>query len=128
MTFTATISPNPGNLGTVTFRNNGVAIPGGSNIAVSGGVATFATSNLGVGSYSITAVYSGATNFSASTSSAVNQVVNSASSTALSSNSNPSNLGGSVTFIAIVSPNPGNLGTITFLDNGVAMPGASTAP
>jgi len=49
-------SPNPGNLGTVTFKDNGVAITGGVNIALVGGVASVTTSTLSLGNHSITAV------------------------------------------------------------------------
>ena len=68
VTFTATIAPSPGNAGTVTFNDNGVPIPGGSNVAVSGGQAVFSTAGLSIGVHPITAVYSGSQNFAPSTS------------------------------------------------------------
>ena len=125
VTFTATISPNPGNLGTVTFLDNGVAIPGGSNIAVSSGSATFATSSLSPGSHSITAVYSGTTGFAASTSTVVTQIVDATTTTSLIAKPNATTGGTLVTFTATISPSPDTLGTVTFRDNGVAMPGGS---
>ena len=77
MTFTATVaavSPGSGTpTGTVNFLDNGTPI-GASTL--SSGVATFSTSSLAVGTQSITAVYSGDTNFTTSTSSALSQVVN----------------------------------------------------
>ena len=54
--------------GTVTFYNNGNIFLGSGT--VSGGVATFSISTLAVGSYSITAAYSGDSNYSPATSSA----------------------------------------------------------
>jgi autotransporter-associated beta strand protein len=125
VTFTATISPSPGTVGTVTFLNNGVPLSGGSNIAVSGGVAQFSTTSLPAGSNSITAVYSGGTGFNGSTSNAVSQVVNKVTTTNLVSNVNPSNQGASVTFTATIPQVAGNVGTVSFFDNGVAIPGGS---
>jgi hypothetical protein len=77
VTFTATVTANapgsgtPG--GTVTFKDGIKTIGTGT---LSGGVATFTTSTLAVGSHSITAVYGASTDFKASTSAAVTQVVN----------------------------------------------------
>jgi autotransporter-associated beta strand protein len=71
VTFTATISPNPGNLGTVAFRDGAAALAGGTGIAVVGGTSVFQTSILAAGAHSISADYSGATGFAPSTSNAV---------------------------------------------------------
>jgi hypothetical protein len=76
VTFTATVAPSPGAQGTITFRDNGVPLAGGSNIPVTGGVATFQTSSLGVGTHPMSAAYSGAAGYASSTSSAINVVVN----------------------------------------------------
>jgi hypothetical protein len=59
----------------VTFDDNGTPFTDGT-VTLSSGVATFSTSSLAVGTQSITAVYSGDTNFTTSTSSALSQVVN----------------------------------------------------
>ena len=126
VTFTATVaavSPGSGTpTGTVNFDDNGTQIGTGTLTA---GVATFTTSSLTVGTQSITAVYSGDTSFTTSTSSVVSQVVNQASTTtalALTSGTNPSTSGQSVTFtatVAAVSPGSGTpTGTVTFDDNG----------
>jgi len=70
-----------------------------------GGSASFTTSTLPVGNNPITAVYGGDSNFVGSTSKAVKQVVNKATTTtALASSQNPSNSGQSVTFTASVAP------------------------
>ena len=67
VTFTATVAANaPGSgspTGTVTFMAGSAVLGTGT---VSGGVATFSTSTLTVGVHSITAVYSGDTNFKTS--------------------------------------------------------------
>ena len=76
VTFTATIGPlaSTGTVvlsdatGTVTFKDGGVDITGCGSKAVTVGSAMCATSNLSVGSHSITAVYSGDTNYLGSTS------------------------------------------------------------
>src|SRR5205814_798528 len=61
--------------GTVTFTEGSTVLGTGS---VSSGSATFPISSFGVGSHVITAVYSGASNYSGSTSSALSQTVNTA--------------------------------------------------
>ena len=55
VTFTATVVPATAT-GTVTFKDGGTTLGTGT---LSGGVATFSTSGLGVGSHGITAEYSG---------------------------------------------------------------------
>ena len=73
VTFTATVAPSPGNLGSVTFRDNGVIIA--ANIPVLGGVATFQISTMAAGNHPISASYSGTTEFAASTSATLNYSV-----------------------------------------------------
>jgi hypothetical protein len=77
VTFTATVAPSPGAAGTVTFKDNGTTIPGGENVALIGGVATFQISTLSDGTHPITAEYSGdaAAGFAASTSNTLSFVV-----------------------------------------------------
>jgi hypothetical protein len=73
VTFTATVGSayaTPG--GTVTFMD-GTTVLGTGNL--SGGVATYTTSALGLGAHSITAVYAATGGFAGSTSSAVSQAV-----------------------------------------------------
>ncbi len=78
VTFTATlaaVSPGAGTpTGIVTFYDSGSLLGTGT---LSGGIATFTTTTLPVGSNSITAVYGGDTDFSISTSGAVSQTVTS---------------------------------------------------
>jgi hypothetical protein len=104
ITFTATVvtSDSGTPTGTITFKS-GTAILGKRTL--SGGTATFSTSTLAVGIKSITVTYSGDTKYAASTSPAISQTITkAASTTALSSLPNPSNLGGSVTFTITVTP------------------------
>jgi len=127
ITFTATmaaVSPGAGTpTGTVTFEDGSTVIGTGS---LSGGVATFTTASLAVGSHSIKAIYGGDTNFSTSTSGSMTQTVaQSSTTTKLTKNtSGPITSGTSVTFtatVAAVSPGaglPANGETVTFMDNG----------
>ena len=57
----------------MTFKDGATTLGTGT---LSGGVATFATSALAIGSHTITAVYGGDTNFTTSTSSSLTQTVN----------------------------------------------------
>jgi hypothetical protein len=91
---------------------------------LSGGSASFSTSTLTAGAHSITAVYGGDSNFAPSTSKAVSQVVNKATTTTtLASSQNPSNFGQSVTFTASVTPQfSGTVkGSVTFYDGATAL-------
>ncbi len=102
---------------------------------MSGGSASLSISTLAVGSDSITAVYGGDSNFAASTSKAVTQVIAQATTTTtLTSSLNPSNVGQSVTFTASVAPEfSGTVtGTVSFYDGttllkGVTLSGGSAA-
>jgi hypothetical protein len=75
VTFTATVAPSPGNLGTVTFKDNSVPLTGAINLV--SGVAIFQTSGLSAGPHLISADFSGADGYSASTSNKLNYVVTS---------------------------------------------------
>jgi hypothetical protein len=84
-TLQATVSPNPGaGNGTISFFDNGILIPGGSEIAINGsGTATFQISTLPAGSHAITAIYNGSAAFDISPASpAVNKMVTPAPLTA----------------------------------------------
>ena len=123
--FTATVSGPAGTpTGTVTFKDGATTI---GSASLAGGQASFSTSTLAAGTHSITAVYGGNTNYTASTSAALTQTVSlTASTTALTSSVNPSAPGQSVTFTATVSGSAGTpTGTITFKD-GVATIGSAS--
>ncbi len=117
VTFTATVTPSTAT-GTVMFKDGSTTLGSGT---VSGGVASFSTSTLAAATHTITAVYSGDTNYGTSTSSNLQQVVTKASSaTSLGSSPNPSTYGQSVAFTATVTPSTAT-GTVTFKDGSTAL-------
>lgn len=83
VTLTATVSGAVAASGTVTFKNGATTLSTGT---LSGGQATFASATLGAGSYSITAEYSGDTNYVGNTSSAISQTINKATLTVTAEN------------------------------------------
>jgi hypothetical protein len=116
VTFTAAVlatAPGSGtSTGTVQFVDGGVNL--GPPVTLSSGAATFTVSSLSVGTHSITAVYSGDTNFTASTAPLLAQAVNRANTTVtVSSNNNPSVFGQAVAFTALVSAAAPGAGTAT---------------
>jgi beta-glucanase (GH16 family) len=111
VTFTATLTPASAT-GTLQFQDGGANL--GVPVAVSSGSATSSPFSLSVGPHSITAVYSGDSNFAGNSGSLPTQTVNQAhSSTTLSSSLNPSALGQAVTFTAAVSAVAPGAGTLT---------------
>ncbi len=130
VTFTATVTNTNGSASTVgtstvSFYNGATLLT--TRAVGTGGVATYVTTLLAVGSAPITASYGGsAGNFNASTSGVVTQVVGVAGSTAtVSSSANPSASGQSVTFTATVAAQaPSTVrptGTVTFKDGGTTL-------
>src|SRR5206468_1421962 len=95
VTMTATVaSVRPGTgvpTGTVTFRDGDTTI--GTATLDATGSASIIISTFTAASHSLTAVYGGAGNFLASTSAAVTQVVNGATTTTLTTTPNPSTAG-----------------------------------
>jgi hypothetical protein len=121
VTFTATVTGGATPTGTVQFLDGATVL---ATPALNGsGAAVFSTSTLSVATHSITAVYGGDGTHSGSTSSAVSQVVNKATSnTALSSDNNPSTFGESVTFTATVTGAGATpTGTVQFLDGATVI-------
>ena len=120
LTFTASVtaaSPGAGTAtGTVTFCDGTTSIGTG---ALASGTATLTTANLALGCHGITALYSGDTNFSLSTSNTLPQAVQQTTMTAVATSLNPSGVGQSLTFFAFVQGvmlKP--TGTVTFEDGG----------
>jgi hypothetical protein len=108
----------------VTFNDGTTAL---GTATLSGGSATFTTSSLAIGSHSITVDYPGDAVYGGSSASALAQVVNKYTTLiSVSSGTNPSTFGGSVTFTATVSSSGGTpTGTVTFKD-GVTTLGSGT--
>jgi hypothetical protein len=101
VTFTAVVSSAIGTPdGSVTFKN-GTATLG--TVALSGGQATYATSTLNGGAHTIKAIYNGSATY-ASSSGRVPQIVEpAATTTTLTSSSNPATYGQNITFSATVT-------------------------
>ena len=117
VTFTAIVTGS-GNTptGTVTFWDNGVPL---DTETLNSGTATFTTSNLDGGLYPLTAVYSGDTNYSSSTSGILSQTITASTTTILSSSLNSAAAGALVSLTAYVESNGGiPTGTVTFFDGG----------
>jgi hypothetical protein len=107
VTFRATVLSSVGTpTGKVTFMNGATAL---ATKTLSGGAASFATSELPPGLDSITAVYAGGgnSNFGGSTSAPVNQIVLASTTSTLSSSPNPSRYGAAVTFTVVVDSSTG---------------------
>lgn len=122
VTLTAAVT-SPGGTpgGTVTFFDGGATI--GTATLNAAGVATLASSALGVGTHSLTAVYAGAGGFTPSTSPALTQVVNrAATTTTITSTRNPAEVNQPFTVTLVVAPvAPGAgvpTGTVEFRVNG----------
>lgn len=102
VTFTATVS-GAAPSGSVQFAD-GAGVLGTS--PMSGGVATFTTATLALGTHPVTAVYSGDANNTSSTSPVLSQVIQppaaGATITTIASSLNPSQVGQAVTFTATV--------------------------
>jgi predicted secreted protein len=133
VTFTATVNavvPRSGTpTGFVTFLLDGSTTLGTAPLS-SGGKATFTTKALPAGTDTITAVYSGNSNFATSTSTATQTVNPDTTTTTVGSSPNASVFGQSVTFTAtvnVVAPGSGTpTGFVTFLLDGSTTLG--TAP
>ena len=136
VTFTATVNavaPASGTpTGSVTFLDGSITL--GTATLSSGGKATLTTKVLPAGSDTITAVYSGDSNFTTSTSTALTQTVyQDATTTTVVSSASPSVYGQSVTFKATVNavapgsgtPTGSVTFTFTFLDGSTTQ---DTAP
>ncbi len=123
VTFTATVTGNAPT-GSVTFKDGTTVLC--SAVGLVSGSATCATSSLAVATHSITANYNGDTNNTSSTSAPLSQVVNQVpSGTALTSATNPSTFGQSVTFTATVTGNAPT-GTVAFKDGANTIAGCSS--
>lgn len=120
VTFLTTVNATTGTpTGNVTFLDGASSL--GTATLDSTGAASFTTSALGVGTHTVTASYSGDSNFNANTSSPFTQIVNlDVATVTVTASPNPSVFGQSVIATATVSaaaPGSGTpTGTVTFLD------------
>jgi large repetitive protein len=121
VTFTATVSPSAAT-GSVQFLDGSASL---GTATLSGGTASLSTAALAAGNHSITAVYSGDSNYNGSTSAVLSQTVTkAATTTALSTSSSSITYGQSVTLTAAVTPASAT-GTVQFL-NGSTVLGTAT--
>ena len=123
VTFTATVTPGSGAAatGTVTFYHNSTAL---GTATLASGVAKLTLTDFGVGTEHITATYNGSSNDISSTSSAVAQVINQASTTTkIVSSSNPSSYNAPITLTATVTSSFGGkaTGTVKFYHNSTVV-------
>ena len=114
VTFTATVSANaPGSgtpTGSVTFTNGSTTL---ATVTLSGGTASYSTAKIAIGSETITATYNGSNSFGTSNVSLTQMVNQDSTTTAITSGTNPSVCGQSVTFSVTVSANSPGSGTPT---------------
>ncbi|MGA3211059.1 MAG: choice-of-anchor tandem repeat GloVer-containing protein [Terriglobales bacterium] len=112
--------------GAVNFFNGSAQV---GSVTLTGGTATFDynPSSLAAGTYSLTAVYAGNSNFTGSTSASQTLTVTTVTTTTtVDSALNPSNSGEAVTIGATISPgSPAPTGTVDFTSNGTVIPGCS---
>jgi hypothetical protein len=132
VTFTATVSPTDGG-GTVSFSvGTGTArtpICAPQSLSRAGGSyqARCTVSTLPAGTDTITATYSGDTDYGRSSATAKQTVNKTPTATAVTSSKNPSRHGQPVTFTATVSPTDGS-GTVTYWYAGNTITGCTSVP
>jgi hypothetical protein len=130
VTFTATVAPLPTG-GTVQFYDNGVAL--GSAATVSGGTASYTANALSVGNHPITAAYSGAGFYAASSTVSASTQQVSVAPLSITASAQSKTYGqtlvfgsGSISFSSVGLQTGDTIGTVTLTvsSNG----GAATAP
>jgi hypothetical protein len=133
VTFTATVSSGfAAPTGSVVFMNGATSI-GSATLTPGSGLSSTATltiSTLPVGTDAITVVYAATANFGASTSTAFNQVVNAAATTAaVASSLSPSSYSQSVTLTASVSSGyAAPTGSVTFMSGSTSLGSVTLTP
>jgi hypothetical protein len=116
VTLTATVTPAAAT-GTVTFLDSGTNL---GSAQLNGGSAGISVSSLQNGSHSLTASYSGDSNYTGSVSPSVTESVSPAPATSitLTATPNPATTGQTVTLSATVTPTNAT-GTVTFFDGAI---------
>lgn len=109
ITFTATVSSSAGTPSSSVSFYDGTTLLG-SAVTLAQGVATYTTSSFAVGSHSVTAAYSGDSNFSALTSSAVTETVEDFALSVPSGNSTSQTVspGGTANYALRIAPSGGS--------------------
>ena len=115
ITFTATVSPAAAT-GSVQFLDGATVL---GTATVTSGSASF-SATLAVGSHTLTAVYSGDTNYTGATSPAISQLATATTSTAVQSNAAQSAYGQAVQLTATVTP-AGATGTVQFFEGATSL-------
>jgi hypothetical protein len=127
VTLTATVNPAASGTpsGRVTFKD-GTTTLGAATLNASG-TATISIATLAVAAHSITAIYSGDPSNLASTSAAVNEIVQENISISFASSANPSLVGNAVSLTASVSGSSSGVptGTVTFKDGATTLGSAT---
>lgn len=131
VTFTVTVLASVGTpTGTVDFQDGGTTISGCGASTLVAGQATCITAGLTGGTHTITAVYSGDSNFATSTGTLTpDQVINKHETTStLTVAFNPLAPGNVLTLVVTSSGSEIPTGTATFKDNGSDLPGCAAVP
>lgn len=127
ITFTATVTPaaGPGVSGTVTFTDGATTLCNAVALSGSPATATCSTSSLTVGSHTITATYSGDTNYGQSSGTVAQTVNKAGTATAVTTSKSPTVWGESATFTATVSVTAPAVstptGSVTFTDGATTL-------
>ena len=127
VTLTATMSSSiSAPTGTLTFFSNGTAL---GSAPLSGGVAVYSTSTLVAGSQSITAVYSGDTNFASVTSTAIPETVEDFSLTLAAGSITSATVvpGGTATYQLVIAPLDGTTFPATINLSASGLPSGAVA-
>ena len=125
VTFTLAASGTAGTpSGSVTFKDGATTL---CTVMLASGSAVCAAPSLAAGTHSVRADYAGDSNYVASSSNTVTQVVKAAATMTLSSSANPSAEGQAVTFTANVTGSAGTAsGTVSFTDGGAPLSGCTS--
>jgi hypothetical protein len=129
VTFTANVAASVKGIsalptGTVTFYDGSTSL---GSMTLSSGVASYTASALSVGTHNITAKYSGDSNFMASTSAVVSQLITLApDSNVLTSSLNPAAVGQSITIKATITSTASGVtavpsGNVTYFDGSTSL-------